>query len=471
MKNTMFNLFEITEQSFWKRLTLLYSLVFGLMLTYPTTIFWDDWLVYDFKDRQSFIASDWMSGFAPWRAHFESLLLEIGPGAFRFVSFVSIFVSAIALNRTLMFLNYLKKSEIKIITCLFLFLPLFSVRVAMCLTNYSVSTALFFLASFILITKSSRTWMIISTILFILSFGTSSLLVFSALPLLIKLYTLRKSQRASISSGVIGVALLAISVPSYWIINRKFNPSRIDALNTYYTPTALGTLKALALGIVLTLSLYILYKINRSIYSRNLKMLSFGFFALWCGSAPYMTLGHIPTLYDWIILSVPNAGDWNGRHQLLMPLGFSFILLAVFNWISNGQPKKSATAAVLISIFLSFSYSYEFYLDSLKQNETIAMIESSKVLSGSSHVMVEDLTEQLNARGRKFRDYEWEAILNHASNSQRNIKALPLARISCSDFPADFVLRISSSHGRLHALFTRHFGIEIEKDTTTQCKN
>jgi hypothetical protein len=85
--------------------------------------------------------------------------------------------------------------------------------------------------------------------------------------------------------------------------------------------------------------------------------------------------------------------------------------------------------------------------------------------------MVEDLTEQLNARGRKFRDYEWEAILNHASNSQRNIKALPLARISCSDFPADFVLRISSSQGRLHALFTRHFGIEIEKDTTTQCKN
>ena len=154
-----------------------------------------------------------------------------------------------------------------------------------------------------------------------------------------------------------------------------------------------------------------------------------------------------------------------------MPLGFSFILLAVFNWISNGQPKKSASAAVLISIFLSFSYSYEFYLDSLKQNETIAMIESSGVLSGSSHVMVEDQTEQLNARGRKFRDYEWEAILNNASNSQRNIKALPLARISCSDFPADFVLRISSSHGRLHALFTRHFGIEIEKDTTTQCKN
>jgi len=461
----------MSEQSFWKRITLIYSLVFGLMLTYPTTFFWDDWIVYDFKDRQSFITSELMSGFAPWRAHFESLLLEFGPGAFRFVSFVSLFVSAVALNRTMKYLNHLRESEIKIITCLFLFLPLFSVRVAMCLTHYSVCTALFFLASYILITKSSYVWMIISTILFILSFGTSSLLVFSALPLLIKLTTLRKSQLKLIDSGVIGVVLLAISVPSYWIINRKFNPSRIVALSTYYTPTALGALKALALGILLFLCLYVLYRLNKSHYSRNLKLLSFGFFALWCGSAPYMSLGHIPTLYEWIILSVPNAGDWNGRHQLLMPLGFSFILLAVFNWISNGQPKKPAAAVVLISIFLSFSYSYEFYLDSLKQNETIAVIKSSKVLAGASHVMVEDQTEQLNARGRKFRDYEWEAILNYASDSQKKIKALPLERISCSDFPTDFVLRITSAHGRIHALFTRKFGIQIEIDETTKCKS
>jgi hypothetical protein len=96
------------------------------MLTYPTTFFWDDWIVYDFKDRQSFITSELMSGFAPWRAHFESLLLEFGPGAFRFVSFVSLFVSAVALNRTMKYLNHLRESEIKIITCLFLFLPLFS---------------------------------------------------------------------------------------------------------------------------------------------------------------------------------------------------------------------------------------------------------------------------------------------------------------------------------------------------------
>ena len=467
----MLKIFEMSEQSFWKRITLIYSLVFGLMLTYPTTFFWDDWIVYDFKDRQSFITSELMSGFAPWRAHFESLLLEFGPGAFRFVSFVSLFVSAVALNRTMKYLNHLRESEIKIITCLFLFLPLFSVRVAMCLTHYSVCTALFFLASYILITKSSYVWMIISTILFILSFGTSSLLVFSALPLLIKLTTLRKSQLKLIDSGVIGVVLLAISVPSYWIINRKFNPSRIVALSTYYTPTALGALKALALGILLFLCLYVLYRLNKSHYSRNLKLLSFGFFALWCGSAPYMSLGHIPTLYEWIILSVPNAGDWNGRHQLLMPLGFSFILLAVFNWISNGQPKKPAAAVVLISIFLSFSYSYEFYLDSLKQNETIAVIKSSKVLAGASHVMVEDQTEQLNARGRKFRDYEWEAILNYASDSQKKIKALPLERISCSDFPTDFVLRITSAHGRIHALFTRKFGIQIEIDETTKCKS
>ena len=446
-------------------------MVFGLMLTYPTTFFWDDWLVYDFNDRQSFITSELMSGFAPWRAHFESLLLEFGPGAFRFVSFVSLFVSAVALNRTLKYLNYLNESEIKIITCLYLFLPLFSVRVAMCLTHYSVCTALFFLASYMLITKSSYVWMIISTILFILSFGTSSLLVFSALPLLIKLNTLRQSQRKLIDSGLIGVVLLAISVPSYWIINRKFNPPKIVALSTYYTPTAIGTLKALALGILLVQSLYVLYRLNQSHYSRNLKLLSFGFFALWCGSAPYMSLGHIPTLYEWIILSVPNAGDWNGRHQLLMPLGFSFILLAVFNWISNGQPKKPAAAVVLISIFLSFSYSYEFYLDSLKQNETIAVIKSSKVLSGASHVMVEDQTEQLNARGRKFRDYEWEAILNYASDSQQKIKAHPLERISCTDFPTDFVLRITSTHGRIHALFTRQFGIQIEIDGSTKCKN
>ena len=467
----MLNLFEMSERSYWKRLTLVYSIVFGLMLTYPSTFFWDDWLVYDFKDRQSFINSELMSGFAPWRAHFESLLLEFGPGAFRLVSFVSLFLSAVALNRTLIFLKYLKEPEIKIITCLYLFLPLFSVRVAMCLTHYSVCTALFFLASYILITKSSYVWMIISTILFILSFGTASLLVFSALPLLIKLNTLRQSQQKSINSGVIGVVLLAISVPSYWFINRKFNPSRIVALSTYYTPNAIGTLKALALGILLVLSLFVLYRLNKSLYSRNLKLLSFGFFALWCGSAPYMSLGHIPTLYEWIILSVPNAGDWNGRHQLLMPLGFSFILLAAFNWISNGQPKKPATAVVLISIFLSFSYSYEFYLDSLKQNELIAVIKSSSVLSGASYVMVEDQTEQLNARGRKFRDYEWEAILNDASNSQQEIKALPLERISCSDFPTDFVLRITSTHGRIHALFTRRFGIQIEIDETTKCKN
>jgi hypothetical protein len=85
--------------------------------------------------------------------------------------------------------------------------------------------------------------------------------------------------------------------------------------------------------------------------------------------------------------------------------------------------------------------------------------------------MVEDQTEQLNARGRKFRDYEWEAILNYASDSQQKIKALPLERISCSDFPTDFVLRITNTHGRIHALFTRQFGIQIEIDRTTKCKN
>jgi hypothetical protein len=122
----------------------------------------------------------------------------------------------------------------------------------------------------------------------------------------------------------------------------------------------------------------------------------------------------------------------------------------------------------LVFSSLNFSFTQEYYLDALKQQQIIKSLADNNDLSSFDRLLIEDTALRFNARGRSIRTYEWDRIIS--ANSAGSKKETEITRfIDCDEFNPDAKLTISASSGRLRALITRDVGITLAVEKISIC--
>jgi hypothetical protein len=258
----------------------------------------------------------------------------------------------------------------------------------------------------------------------------------------------------------------------FWIVRSQTFGANV---REYYVPKPLGVIRG---GLfVLVAVLFLAYGIVRKRWnmSHNARplLIGWGVLSLAFGSAAYMAGGHLVDISDWMISFVPNFSDWNSRHQLLQPLGFALIAVGVLSGSSEETSKKAGvfglSGLLAFSVLLNFTFSQEYYLDSLKQDQVVEQFSNIDALKTNSQVMISDDAFRFNARGRALRSYEWVAMLEKAHPNQDEFLVEPLRFVSCDEFKPTLILTIIAANGRLESLITRDLGIEIRVEEISPC--
>ena len=453
----------------WLQAMLMFGLSHFLVFAFLDTFFWDDYIRGESKNVVAAQAK--LAGFPPWREFIEFSIFQNSAALFHITTPVCFFVAAIALHKVLRSNLPLSVFQINAITLLFLLLPVNSARVAMIDFYYSFSYMLFFVAWSLLV-SDKRYMQVLALPIFWLSFGTSSLLPFFALPVLHLTYLLLINKRM-LDYRKAFICLFVAAMPLiFWIVRSQTFGANV---REYYVPKPLGVIRG---GLLVAAAIsYLVFGIfrkkwNMANHARPL-LIGFGMLALAFGSAAYMAGGHLVNVSDWIISFIPNFSDWDSRHQLLLPLGFSLIIVGVLSGpaADHGRELKSAglIAFVVISVFLNFTFSQEYYLDSLKQKEVMAQFSQLDELKTNSSLMIADEAHRFNARGRVLRPYEWAAMLTKSVPGNQEFITDTIKFIRCNEFKPSLILTVIATNGRLESLLTRKLGIRVQVEKISPC--
>lgn len=464
------NLGKSTEDRFpWRLASISYLFSFGLMFFFLNAYFWDDWFVKTVSEEAE--RAYWKEvGFPPPISFILIDVFQRNPIYFRLATFLIFFACGWFLFKILCKVHFLSPWDRKLITVLFLVLPINSARVAMQMFSYSYSVLFFYAAWYLLITKRGMAWKSISVVLFLLSFNTLSLIAFTAAPafhyLLLNTSDLRSSKFRS-SAGTIMLLVMAVA---YWFFIKLVYPPD-DKYLSYYSPTFSGTTRGLFL---LFMSIAFLglatWRTNISGDFRTIKI-ALGTVLLTLGAFPYVTSGRLVDVSEWMLNFVPRASDWDSRHQLLLGLGLAMLGTGIIGLTDSNFKAKASFVLVGLCVCLNFTFMQSYMLDASKQQEVIIGLSKSDLIREGQIIMFNDLALRYNARGRNVRLYEWNGMLKQAFGDSNRLSTY-YSYIDCNDPDTkrpDVLVTIYSDNGRLKSLLTNDIGISLDVELITAC--
>jgi len=444
------------NEKFVALIALLYGIGFSLPLAMPNSYFWDDWLNYFKKTAIEVRSSEGpFSGFSPLRLVAEGWLAENWGFGFRILTFLLFPIAAWGLFQALRGSRYLNQSEILVLTAVFLLAPVNSARYSMTIFMYTSCYASFFVGWWLFAQGKSRLIRLLALIFFLNSFDTASLLFFMSIPLLHSIL----NQDLALSSIIRWVRrnwYFAVAPIGYWFIEPALNPTLDQVREDYYTPKLSGIMRGLVLLVGISLAVAFFWAKRKWRYEsdRGKIQLSLGVFVLWIGMFPYMTLGHFPNLESILIGFVPGQSDWDSRHQLLMPLGLSFVVIGALNLTNSKRLLQAVVPILLMFTVLNFTFSQEYYLDSIKTHAIVEALEHADEIGGYKFVLIDDQALRFNARGRRIRSYEWDAMMFAAKGASAP-KTDVYRYVDCAAVRPEAIVTITASRGKLATLLTR----------------
>lgn len=456
----------------WKLALPLYALSYGVMLLFANAYFWDDWLIYYSKSAAETKDALRQVGYWPINGIFQVDLLARQPTLFGIVTIGCFFFAGWCLFHILSTAKILSTEQVRLITILFLILPINSARVSMSVFIYSYSFFFFYLAWYLLVTKHSRFVWLLSIPLFLLSFNTVALIAFFVVPCMHLLYMKLSVPAANKRIAYVSVALFATLAPLYWIVDRRYNPPQ-GAYLTMYTPQKLGMLRALLILFVCVGLIFLYWRSRKgnTYESTRYAIIIAGITITAIGASPYIVGGHLVDISDWLIAFVPRSSDWDSRHQLLLGLGLSVTIAGVVGSIDSVFKRQSLAVFFGLCVLWNATYMHSYYLDALKQDQVVAALQKSDELKNSQVIMINDLTDRYNARGRFYRSYEWEGMLSKAFGENSILVISGESYIDCGDqLIPDTLLTITARNGRLESTVTRDLGIELSVESIQPCK-
>jgi hypothetical protein len=443
----------------------------------PEALYWDDWAN---SNGDSAIRLYTQSGL-PWNGYFATALFAIGPIAFKVVGFVSTVVIGWAVWRIADAGFGLDAGGRWLLAAFVIALPLDGAHVAVAvLTTYSVSAMIFLLAWVLLVERPPRESgfgrRAGAALLFFVSFSTASLLPFVVLPLLHVAYLLWQDERRlrPVVTGVLSRFWPVIAAPvAFWVMRSIFfKPSGVYAEYNAFISLALPLSRtALIAGAALVvaiacLAVLVLLLLRPAVVLRAralpVRILLGGSTlaaAAWIwqsgppGSAPASTvavlvalsagaslvpasravrvlatqatglvvlaLGILPYL---LVEKVPAFGDWDSRHQLLMPFGVAILLLAALTAARSPRTGRLATiagaAALAVAAAVSCVSSLSLAADWRAQQQVIALLAADPQVRDASTVVFVDERPPPLFGDLRHRFYEYSGWLHAAFDQE-----------------------------------------------------
>ena len=461
----------IAEGFPWKLASILYVASFGLMFFFLEAYFWDDWAVKTLSAQLE--RAYWKDlGFPPPISFILIEVFQRNPVYFHLATFVIFFACGWLLFQILQKVEFLTASDRQLITILFLVLPINSARVAMQMFGYSYSLFFFYAGWYILVAKRGFVSKAFSIVLFLLSFNTLSIITFIAIPASHYLLLNRSDFRNSKFRSSIGSVLLLIMAATYWFfIKYAYPPS--DLHYSYYSPTVSGTIRGLILVFVATIFLgWSVWRLNKTKDFRTIKI-ALGIVLVTLGAFPYVTSGRLVDISEWMLNFVPRASDWDSRHQLLLGVGLSLLITGMIGERDSEFKKKALVVFIGACVCLNFTFMQGYMLDAMKQQQVINVFSNSDVVREGRIIMINDLSERYNARGRGLRTYEWDGMLKKAFGNGSRTSAY-YDYVDCNNpdaKPPDVLVTINSANGRFKSLLTRNVGIYMVAELINPCSN
>lgn len=126
--------------------------------------------------------------------------------------------------------------------------------------------------------------------------------------------------------------------------------------------------------------------------------------------SPYVVVGKIPQLQDW-----------QSRHQLLIPLGASLLLVYGVKLLSR---HRTVTLPMYLLIMLMFTHAtmlnqISFQWDWYKQLSIMENMRKSPVIVNKTSFLFRDDTRDLNFNSRVYRFYEYTGLMKEALKNER----------------------------------------------------
>ncbi len=413
------------DNKYYIILLIFYSIAHGGILFIHDAIYWDDWTLYKVSPGvilDTFRQAGSMFNLA---GHMHNLFLSFGLWFYRVATFFLMFGAGLALDRVIKKIKYFSVEQRFSIVLLFLILPFYSARVALIDMGYTICYFLFFVAWACI--DRFRT---ISLVLFFLSFNTNSLLVFYSLPF-IDFYLRSVNYSWSIKSFVQFLfskfQFFILPFLYFYIKIIFFKPSGLyegynegfNLINLLVSPVIMffDWLKFdIPLLWVCFVSLFVFKLIKFNFCKYNLdtdqskKITYLGCVVFGLGAFPYWILGHVPTF-----------NEWTSRHQILLPLGTSIIIVSFLFGLQRELIKLLMSVIVGSCLIINMSYYFEFYCDWNKQKQLINQISIDKKIKNADLIVFDDRTVVDNALNRVYRPYEWNGIMASAFGDEKRM--------------------------------------------------
>ncbi|MCW6037892.1 hypothetical protein K4A83_16660 [Spirulina subsalsa FACHB-351] len=395
----------------WLLAAFLFLLSYGSSLFYLNAIYWDDWVLFNVHSEYILEMFADAGAIFSWPGYLHIFLLLVGPEIYRLLTLVLMFASGYLLWLILRQKSFLKTLESNLITLLFLILPLNPARISLINFPYTLCYFCFFLAWWLL-QKPSFNKKILSLGIFFFSFNINSFLVFYVLPVIdIFCKTTNFSLNVKTIKSFLKQYFLFLLIPFifFYIKTSYFTPS---GLYVGYNSVSWQGIKSSLVDFspaVFIFILWLIFKIlvKSFVTERGLIILFCGIITRQLAIFPYSVVGLTPSFQDW-----------NSRHQLLMPLGVSLIVLGTVAWISYGRASRGVIIVLLLSSIINLYFSYEYYVDWVKQEKVIELISKSDEIKNARTIVFDDQTKNFNARGRVYRFYEYNGWLKSAFGDQ-----------------------------------------------------
>jgi hypothetical protein len=422
-------------------------------IVFNSGIYWDDWTL--FNTNIELVSRDFKEDGIPWFSVIHRILLPIqnNINIYRFITFFSFLFPAFFLYDLLRSIKEIDQKSRLLIVVFFAIFPVNFARIALIDIVYSGCYFSFYFGLWLTYKSIQRKillFKLLSYCFFFLSFLTASFIFFYPVALLYILYSekinltnfveIKKTIYKNIYYLVLPIVFILIksvffspygdsagynlvtfqglllSVPKLF---RAFNHSFFDVINAAFLATPFLVL--LLFIPLIAYCLKMIWQKNESMMAkislRSVKYwLFFGIFAYLIGVFPYIVVGGDPAIRDW-----------QNRHQLLVPLGASFMLVFGFKIITNrlriGKMIEIFCYSCLITVFVSGNFiSYVKYkIDWYKQLALIAEFKKSQIVRNNRTFIFIDQAPELNAFDRKYRFYEYSGIFKYSFNDQTRI--------------------------------------------------
>ncbi len=413
-------------------LTIVYSLFHGVMLL-NHGLYWDDWcivgcdplLVANHLDSLGIPLLSSLHGF------FSALPWPVA--AYRIATFGCYLGAALALYSILRTMHQIDPVTRLAVCSLFALIPVNTARISIACFHYAVCYLLFFSAFWCAsrFTSSGRLgWRLAVLALAALSFSTMSLLAFYPLIVAYLIYrnvaALRTGRRAAFGLAVRHLDFLLLP-----LVYSVFRLAFWKPEDAGYNHITLGGLRN-AEGIERTLN-HLLYGMCYGIFPEWPRRTAYILFAgvalitLWPFRKRFvadtgtclllMSLGGVMLIlgiYPYVAVGkIPRPFDWDDRHQLLMPLGISFIICFGLAALLDRSPAlrrlKHALliASVLAAGTMTMHRHLEYQRDWYKQLAVMRSMSSNDLIRRNTSFWINDLTNDFNPLDQVFRFYEY----------------------------------------------------------------